>query len=1168
MPNWTVEQQQAISARNHTILVSAAAGSGKTAVLIERIVTLIKEGCRLDRMMIVTFTRAAAAEMRQRLQERLVDEARLDPIRMGAALDQLEQAEISTIHRFCQRVLREDFQAVGIDPLTKICEEQQRVHLFELAWQTAMNELLEADTSPDFTFLADQVDQKDVFVWIQRLYAFLMSMPHPFDWVRAKIDDVTAAPYDQQPWYQPMRDWAIQQLDGIDELLAYQRTLFDQPEALTGHMVNWQADCATHASFKEQLQQNPAQLSALIATYTLPRLKSVKIPGGKSPAEEEWEKNYKKQREQHKALVKDIAEAVRIDEAVLGHDLAVVQRLLRGLVTLCERVHSHFLALKREQNCMDFQDLEQLTLSIMEQPAQRERIQSSFDHIFVDECQDVSAIQDAILQAVHGADSCLFMVGDVKQSIYRFRLADPTLFLHRMRTFSRDDDAPERAIFLQRNFRSAPAVLDATNRVFRRTMRRRVTELDYLPEDELLPGRDVGDTPPVTVALLQADEDLSTAKWLEAQAAQAAEIIRQLLRQQFEMKGTLRPYTYRDIVILMPAVRSHGAALAKLLESHGIPVYFDGSDDYFALPEILAVRSLLDVIANPLQDVPLLATLKMTPFLLSDGDLCDIRLCKTGRDVPFHEAFEACCEGETALSARCRTVRDQLAGWRFLSNTRPLADFLWQLLRETGLYAASGALPEGELRQANMLLMCQKAAEYEAQGGVTLHGFLDALEHIRAAGDATSAKILGEEENLVRIMTIHKSKGLEFPAVLVLGLDDPLHRAHTKGVQTSARLGVSVPYYNRSVNVSRETMLDRALRLQQRLDEKAERARLLYVAMTRARDRLYLLGRLPAKIPGVWRLKDSDYRTCAAGCMLDWVMQAVLDDNPQLPNRNSTTYPQPENPWLITVSGVFDDEHVEKGRNLGALWKNIEEILAAPQEAALDDAWRDIYTPQAQQPLKTSVTAMVRMMDQPEAPADEEETAADKAIPFEQVTHLRLPDAPLLPAFMQAEGQPTGAERGTIIHHALALLPLEPLRTADSMAAAVADGVRYMLDHQLITPAEHAQIRPNMLLNYFQSDLGRRMLASPRIRREWSFTLPLSAGAETMMQGVIDCAFEESGAWVLVDYKTDRITDEAAFVERYRRQLDLYAHALETITGQPVKEKYLYSLSFAKAIPV
>ena len=468
MPQWTKEQQSAIDARNHTILVSAAAGSGKTAVLVERIVGLLREGYRLDRMLIVTFTRAAAAEMRQRLNQRIAREALADPDRMGQALDDLEAAEISTIHSFCQKVIRNDFQAVGVDPLTRICDEQQQKNLFEQAFCDAMNELLADRQEAFFHAFAESFEQQEIREMTGRLYTFLMSLPEPFAWLYEKINEVTAQPYEHHPWYMTLVEHSARQLQGIGMLLKAQDDMFSQPDAVDVLRETWLHDCEDYEKLMQLDVGSPLDMMQALSTFELRKAATCR---GLSEDQKEWKKKYGKLRDQIKALIKDTAAGLKLDEEKLTLEFGVMQYHLRGLAALVQRTHHYFSQYKLQQNVMDFNDLEQMTLAILRQEEYRDHLQQEYDHIFVDECQDVSAVQDAILQNIHGEQSCLFMVGDVKQSIYRFRLADPTLFLHRMRTYSDDENARERRIFLQKNFRSRTNVLDATNRVFRKQIK-------------------------------------------------------------------------------------------------------------------------------------------------------------------------------------------------------------------------------------------------------------------------------------------------------------------------------------------------------------------------------------------------------------------------------------------------------------------------------------------------------------------------------------------------------------------------------------------------------------------------------------------------------------------------------------------------------------------------
>lgn len=1162
MPQWTEQQAEAIRARNHTILVSAAAGSGKTAVLVERIVTLLKEGARLEKMMIVTFTRAAAAEMRQRLNDRLQQELPGEPKIMSQALADLENTEISTIHSFCQHLLREEFQAAGIDPLSTICEEQRRQTLFHEAWQEAMNSLLE-EHDPVFDELADTVTPETLEKWTNQFHTFLMSLPHPMDWLEQHTAAMDAEPFTEQPWYQVLNTYAKQQVTGLGCIIRQEEEMLSRPEVIGEREEDWENDRAGFDSFQAQLAENPENLKELLATYTLKKAKTVR--GVKDMPEEtqQWDKDFKKLRQKQKDLVKELNGFLTMDEDKVRREMQQVKASAQGMKRLVERTGEIFQQKKQEKNLLDFHDLEQMTVTLLDDESQRQRLKNRFQHIFVDECQDVSAVQDAIIQALQGEDTCLFMVGDVKQSIYRFRQADPTLFLHRMRTFSDEKDAKERRIFLQKNFRSRFNVLDATNRVFRKVMKAEVTELDYLPEDELICGRATEKDPPVEILRCGMDkEKTNAADQLMAEALTAAQRMGEMCGETFFDGQQERKYTYRDMVILMPAVAGAAQKVSEVLESKGIPVYFDGADNYFELPEIKAMTALMQVLEDEMQDVPLLAALKMPPFLMTDQELAHVRRAKTGQDVPFYEAFFACAQGEGALAERCRHIRETLKEWRFRAGTVKLSDFLWYLMGETGMFAVSGSLPEGETRQANLMLLCQKAAEFEDGGGVSLSGFLQVMGEMRMSQDTKSAKVLGENENLVRLMTIHKSKGLEFPVVFLMGLNKEMHKPEGKEIHLHSKLGISLPYMNRGLNIRRDTLPDKAFAIQKKLDEKAERARLLYVGMTRARERLILL--VDDGEESTQTMPDSLYRVWSARSMAGWVMQILGDEKGSTPL--STGFPQGENPWYIRDCRQNEEQAVEKVRDFHRVQEQLRTLAESAPKRDMGQLWQGQMLPEDAQPLKTSVSALVRKttLKDPMPVTEEEETREDKEKPEEIVSPLRLSTLPGRPRFME-QRQMTGAEAGTLHHRVLSMADLAKMRQSPSMADTLRQELQEWTARGMITKAEAGKIQPNMLLGFFQSDMGRRLLASEKVRREWRFNLRLKEQGDVLLQGVIDCAFMEDGQWILLDYKTDHIEDEEAFTERYRLQLQLYARAVEQITGVGVRETWLYALRLGKA---
>lgn len=481
----TEAQREAVYARNHSILVSAAAGSGKTAVLVERIVTLIREGASLSEMMICTFTRAAAGEMRQRLAKRLKEEAEQDPVMMGQALDELESAEVSTIHAFCQKLLRDEFQTAGIDPMSALLSEQRIKLMFDEAQRLAINDLLDKDHE-DFAYLCEAAGQKDVSDWNGTLYNFLMSIPHPFEWLEDQIIRFGEKPFRESPLYPLLVNRCRLQLESIPNIIHDMEEMLKDPNALEIRAKTVESDRLSWEKCLERLNQGE-DIADVVAGYSL----AAKARRSKGATEEEkiWDDAFGEIRKKQKTLLDKIRETLAIDEDELHRKTAVIRRLLNGLSALTHRTWEIYSANKRHETVIDFSDLEQLALSVLDHEDIREKVQGTLKHIFVDECQDVSAIQDAIIQRLHGPDCCLFMVGDVKQSIYRFRLADPTLFLERMRTWSDDPAAEERRIFLSTNFRSRPAILAASNQVFRNILRPRVTELRYEPQDELIPGR-------------------------------------------------------------------------------------------------------------------------------------------------------------------------------------------------------------------------------------------------------------------------------------------------------------------------------------------------------------------------------------------------------------------------------------------------------------------------------------------------------------------------------------------------------------------------------------------------------------------------------------------------------------------------------------------------------
>ena len=1203
MPNWTPEQRQAIDARNRTILVSAAAGSGKTAVLVERIASLLQESAdtHLKNMMIVTFTTAAAGEMRQRLARTLKERYPEAPEIYGQALDELEGTQISTIHAFCQQLLREEFQAAGISPMFGIADDKRTALLFEEAARDALNALLEPPVDESVAFLTEAYSLKQVLAWNNELYKALMAMPHPFEWLKAAVDSIPDPDYAHQPWYQAA--FGELELRTGQARNAIARLLAMKEDPMCPDLRKQDADdaAALAEAFLRRIEDPETRDAALKEGVKFPNLRIMRKA---DPAVKKWSDGIFKPA--HEALkdsvglqILSVFKGMSPDDPLNRKEDEAVHKACRGLQLLAEETHRRYFALKLRANVLDFSDLEQLTMQILDDPALRERLQGRYSHIFVDECQDVSAIDDAIVQRLHGDTNALFMVGDVKQSIYRFRQADPTLFMEKLNSYSRDPFAEERRIDLQKNFRSRAAVLDATNRLFRAVMRAEVNEIDYAPEDELIPGRVTENDPPVEIILADSMKDIKSpeepGEWkdrLDALKARpelskpiytdalcVAERIRELVDHGCD---GLPPFRYRDIVILMPRVANGaGETVARVLLENGIPSYFDGGSGYFDLPEVRQLRDMLSCIDNAHQDQPLITTLKLSPFLMEDRQLAEIRLCSPGKNVPFYEAFAACAEQPTELGILCHDAMDFLSRWHELAGLMPLADFIWSLLRETEIYALSGAMPGGAERQANLTMLCDRAETYEQTMNGGLHGFLTYMEELKTVGgDDDAARMVGENEDLVRILTMHKSKGLEFPVVFLMNLGNS-GKNKTKELKLHPKLGLHVPYANPALNLQRDGHRAMGFQLKKNADERAERCRLLYVAMTRAREKLIIVCNGRGDVP-LWKAEPSPNRVAAANSMNNWLMCAAHDElgdiiDPALAmdysdrentfQQLSTVFQQAGTPYVMRVWAPLNSKAVEKSEALGNVSDAVLRIRGGALDPALAEQWAQLAMVPEEAPMKTSVTALVHGT-LTQLPQEDEEFETDEGRPEKAMPVIdRRKELQRRPAFMEKRGL-TGTERGTLTHKLLSLTDLAALRDAKDLYGELNRQLREMTDRGKLTQDELLAAEPRLLLRFYQSDIGRRLLkaAEGETHREWQFNMRWKENS--LVQGVIDCAFKEDGQWVIVDYKTDRDTTPEVLLTHYARQLRLYAGAVVTITGEPVKEMWLFPLRGGSSVRV
>lgn len=1112
--NYTPAQQEAIQARGSNLLVSAAAGSGKTAVLAARIVSLAKEGVPLDRMLVMTFTRAAAAEMRARILESLYQEG----LREQAL--RVERADITTLHGFCGQICRTYFEAAGVDPMYRVGDGAETALLKEAALADAL-EALYAEPTPGFAYAALCLSRVQLENAADDLYAFLLSRPDPWEWLESAMQqyDIDADALPGSCWAQALCEQAASELQNA--FAAAER----EAEFCARHAVYEQTagkDLELVKALCEQADGDPLSLQALGAP-AFPR-KQTKP----KDMDDDIEFTFGELRAEVKNAVKRAFECLEL----LRSPETAVQRLresklvFSGIVDAVRRYHAEFAEKKAARSVLDFSDLESRALQALSDESVQRDVREKYRYVFIDEYQDSSLLQEALLSRVRGERN-LFLVGDVKQSIYRFRLAAPELFLEKLRTFDTAPAAENRQLSLNANFRSDPAVLYAVNDVFRRVFSGGAMELEYPKHEQLAVGvveRPVGVKPEMLLLCDDTgqddpdDDELSPIE--RAKTRQEAELIARRIEQLMTEDPALR---LRDIAILMRSVRGRAAQMIDVLNAHGFAAVTDMGEDLLAQPEVLAVLAVMRVMDNAKQDIPLLAALRGPALGLDDAALARIR--EMAPEGTFESAVQAYMKQRSdPLSEALREFYARLARWTEDARVLPLERLIYRIYDETGIYAKAGTGEDGAQRQNRLRMLAELAGKFEKQRACGLSGFLRMVERI-AQREGVESRALADDENVIRLTTIHKSKGLQYPVVFVAGAGNRFMGGHRKSVLSMHdKLGAAAPAIDPYLRAKCDTVFTKAVAAKQKAESTAEEARILYVALTRAEKRLFIVGTAGSADAERWM--EYGCAPVSAACMLDWVAPVAFASET----------------WRVQTSGFVSLGMQEKrasGENpLFPLISMHEPVPKAIREAMM---WRQ--APAIPHPLKQGVTARVRVDLRG---GEHDETP-------------KLRDAPRRPAFLEETGL-TGAERGNAVH---AFLQHVPLSCRDAAAAAPE-----MVAANVLSPAA-AQTLPLAALDaLLNSPLFERIRAADTVRREWAFTYRVDEAPRVLLQGVIDCCFVENGAWVLLDYKTEAHEVDTETLRQYAMQLNYYRRALEEVTAMPVKERLLCFVTQRKIIDV
>jgi len=1170
----TDEQRRAVEDRGGALLVSAAAGSGKTRVLVERLLDRVSRGADIDRFLVITYTKAAAAELRgriaQELNERLAQQPGDRHLRRQTTL--IYRAQISTVHAFCAQLLRENAAALDMDPDFRLCDEGEAKVLMDQALGRVLDRRYEQIQPEDgFAQLVDTMsagrDDRKLMQIVLDVFGRIQSHPDPAAWLDEQervweLEGVTDAA--RTPWGAALMEDARAQAEHCARRLT-------QALELSGK------DKVLHANYGPSLEESRVRTLALLRAERWDELAAalpVPFPrvGAKKGVEDVVSaERVKALRSRVKKQLDRLAERFADTSDQLLYDLEQVAPAVRALMALVRDFAAEYEQEKRRRGVVDFSDLEHMAVRLLYDPASGQYTDlarswsARFDEVMVDEFQDTNQVQNAIFRAVSDGGRSEFTVGDVKQSIYRFRLADPTIFLHRYESFKSWEQAEEgepRKVLLKRNFRSRPQVLEGVNDLFRDLMSKQFGEMDYTDDQALIPGAEFpqqGDyRVELDVVAIGEDEDEQDEQGDKnlQEARNAALRIRQMLDEGVAQKAS-------DVMILL---RSPGPVLHHYIRALGeqnIPWSADAGEDFFASTQVNVALALLQIVDNPRQDVPLISALRSPVYAFSADRLAQLR---AEADGDFYTAVEqAAGRGEED----CVQFLAELELLRFGAGDRTCSQLIWHIYEQTNLLGLVSAMDGGEERRAHLLALYELARQQEGAGCRTLFEFLLRLDRLRANGHKFASGPARQQEG-VRIMSIHRSKGLEAPVVLVCGLGRRFNREDTqRPVLFHSRLGVGPKYLERERRIELNTLARRAVALTLEREMLAEELRLLYVAMTRAREKLILSMALPRTERTLSTLREEADSPVAPQALADcpcpghWLLLSVLNRRSGQPLRNLaglwgealTDYTIP---WDVRL---VDGGLLEQGVRQAAKNERKEEVC--PEQTLLERnfLWQYRHLQAADTPSKITATQL-------------KGRAVDQEAAQEAGQTLPKPAAPLYrPQFAAEKLGLTPAQRGSALH--LVMQYLDFARTGSG--PEIADQIKELVEREFIDQLQGEAADPERLAAFFRSELGRELMAA-QPHREFKFSMLVPAGEyypgvegeELLLQGVVDCWFETEDGITVLDFKSDRV--DAATVEQrardYKPQLEAYAHALSRLTGRPVSRRILWFFALDRAVEV
>ena len=1227
---WTTEQMQAIKLKGANILVSAAAGSGKTSVLVERIVNkIINDGVDIDKILVVTFTNAAASEMRQRLMDEIYKKIDENPNNQNLQRQLLliNKANISTIHSFCLNVIRNNFFEIGISNNFRVADETEIEIMKQETIEDIFDDEYESQNS-EFTNLLEKYatynDDSKLKEIILKIYEFIQSDPFPDKWLQNAVEEYNIKyvekdveslitnednsnnkniirDFGNTNWgkiiidkvKETLEDCKINLESAIEEVETYpnlidfisvlKKDLEYINQILVTNYVEEEDRINQTSLFDLEKQVNTENLDTKEKANNLwdklyqdlnskgwanwPRKSKI------SEEEKEAKERAKSIRDLTRASFTDVQKLVRATSKETIEDINAMYLTLKSIQNLVLKFEKEFSKRKREKNIVDFNDIEHLALKILvDEDGKTTDIAKkyNFNEIEIDEYQDSNSVQEYILNSVSNGHN-IFMVGDVKQSIYKFRQANPKLFMQKYNEYKLPDGEIKEntKILLYKNFRSRKNILDITNLIFNNIMSKKLGEIEYTKEEALNLGAEFEDTSldlETELNIIETEEENEeTAEVIENAALEARLVARKI--KELNLSGI----PFKNMTILLRSPKSVASIYEKELMDAKIPVFSDITTEYLNTIEIDTIMSLLKIIDNPLQDIPLVTVLRSEIGGFSDNELIEIRL--VDKNIAYYRAFEKAKESvdiSQNLKEKITQFLDLLKTLKEEEKTKPLDELIWDIYNKTGYYHYVGLMPDGNLRQANLKKLFEKAREYEKISLKGLFNFILFMEKVGTSSKSIdSARIIGENDDVVRIMSIHKSKGLEFPIVFLCNSSKKFNlRDMSEKIVLDNNLGIGANYIKDGIEFS--TLAKDAIKIKANKEAISEEMRVLYVALTRAKEKLIIVGtsdnvkkKLQEKVDEISKYYKftkpeklnsrlvEKYKT-----YLDWLELVYKYNDSSCMKLNIVNKSE-----LLKENN--NEEEIENRKHKEEIINEIRNHKINKEEYEKIDKMLNYtykYEKDVELPTKTSVTALK------EYKLNNENNSKEKINSEEIINEASKRKVPSFAIDKEIKG----ARKGTIIHLILSKITSE--KTIDEVNNLIEE----LISKNIINEEEKKAIDMRIIKNYLSSELYKEILEAKEVKRETPFYLNINSNELfegtnelILVQGVIDIYYiSKDDKLILVDYKTDYVKEEKELIERYKSQLDLYKRALEKALNKKVDKECIYSTYLNKCIKI